>query len=230
MKLGFSISINKKIIMKNLNLLFILILVSLNYRCTDNQIDTSEEQFYFDINESTFEWIEPFKEKGQLISYSSQTNELTELELCYVSDLETENHFDCQRNNMTVQCEYQTIAITFSEIFEFENQPICISIGLFGENRVIVMPNCCGGSIVKASAILNDSSDEISTSDTEKYHVEFIANYDYNGNERNAMIIENKSIEDLRIGGIIPPKRLILVKGIGITEWEDHTGNIWKLN
>lgn len=213
--------------LKNIGLL-LLILFSIN-SCSDDDSNGQTQDLNNRINEATLEWISTFDEQGKKITYINDANESVELELDFVSDLNEVFYTDCQVNGVTKECELEVVVIKFPEESQFENRSMFISIALFAEDEIRIMPDNSGGIVISA-ARYNENTGAIRTENSDNFSVVFDPEFEYENELRKAILIETLSIENLANGGSIPPKRLILVKGIGIVEWDDYVGNTWRLN
>jgi len=81
-----------------------------------------------------------------------------------------------------------------------------------------------------ARLIINDENIEEAVSELpDNYRATYQPNFDYNGTESPAIISETMTLNNFSPGAIIAPKRLVLVKGFGVVEWDDFNGNTWVL-
>ena len=214
--------------MRNIQFLFFILLVSLATSCSlDEDPLPDMEQVVFNLNEDFQDWLVPFDSVGQMIQYRNSEDSLSVIEVERTYNRGTEDYADCRVEDRQVQCEFKLINVAFPEDAHPDNYQLFISIFIIAPNDLRVMANRTGLNAAIAR-IIGDPV-EVESEIPGNYNAIYQSNYLYNGINRAAIISENITLENVPEGAIIGPKRMILVKGIGIVEWEDYNGNLWTL-
>jgi len=216
--------------MKNItifNSLFILFVV-LFVSCSNDDEMISMPQNEGDISEESLEWLSAFPvADNQTILYRNSDDETTTLLVSDAYNPNSSTYVDCQINGQDGQCQYENVALDFPEGTAQGSNSVVVSLTIIGEDDIRIMPS--RGGITVAAARFEGSSEQIYSEQAENFTVSYQSNYLYNNEAKPAITVLTNSTENLATGGILPPKRLILVKGIGIVEWDDYSDNTWFL-
>jgi len=216
--------------MRNFQIIFVfcviacLIIPSCSLETTPNP---DMEEVFYNIQDGFEDWILPFSEVNQEIEYknSADSSAIVVVERTY--DLDEIIYTDCRVDSKQVQCEVESINLAFPENTNSTVFQVYVSIFLFGPNELRVMANRVG---VDASvAMFTDDPEDIMTEIPDNYMAAYEEDYTFNGMEMPAIVIETISTDGAVAGSIVPPARMVLVKGIGLVEWEDYDGRNWVL-
>ena len=181
--------------------------------------DDQDEKFYYNIDNSLARWISPFGDKTTFLYYNEK-GEATSVDVSFFMEETPVNWLDCQRDGGTRQCEYRFATLEFNSI---PDTTVVLSVLLLGENHMRVMPN--KGGISEDICRLDEDVNEFRFN--EKYNASYIEDFNYKNQTEKAFVVENL-IEDFT--NYFPPKSFTLVKNIGVTEWTDYRGEVWKLS
>lgn len=208
--------------------LFIFIGLVLFTSCSldEDQIPDVELNI-FSITEDFQEWIVPFDSVGQTIQYRNNANSVAVIEVERTYNRGTQELADCRVDERQAECELQSINIAFPEDIHPDNFQSFISIFLVAPTEIQVIANRVG--ITAAVALFDGNTNMIDTDFPDNYAISYQPGFLYNGQNRPAIITETFSFENIPEGVIIPPKKMILVMGVGIVEWQDYNGNTWTL-
>ncbi len=208
--------------------LFFFLLVFVFTSCSlDEDPIPDVEQVVFNLNEDFENWLISFDSVGQMITYRNSEDSVAVIEVERTYNRGTENYTDCRVEDRQVQCEFKSINIAFPEDAHPEEYQVFISIFLIAPDDLRVMANRTG--LNAAIARIGGDPVEVVSEIPDNYNAIYQSNYLYNGVNRPAVISENITLENVPPGAIIGPKRMIIVKGIGVVEWEDYNGNLWIL-
>jgi hypothetical protein len=209
----------------NLKFLFLAFVISATaFSCSNDDEDSGDPLFY-DLSDEMLGWISPFENEGQTFQYinSADPTQTNTIEVTGMSNTTTTEYADCQRNGQTVQCEFETVTITFPS----EDETIKLTIFLFAEDEMRLMPS--NGGIVVSAARLNENSEEIYSESEENFDISYSTDFSYNGQTTSAVTVTTISNENLATGGTILPKRFTLVKGVGIWTWREYDDTNWLI-
>ncbi len=216
--------------MKNISFLFIL-LFSASGLFTGCNLDEEElptiERNLFSIPADLQEWLLPFDSVGLSLAYVNDADSIVPVIVERTFTPAEQNYGECSVNGVLGECEFNSINIAFPEGIHPDNFQAFISIFSIAPNEVQVMANRIGFSA--AVARLNEDTGEIISEISDNYSASYIPDFDHNGVEQPAIIIETITLENAPAGAIIAPDRMILVKGVGVVEWDDFNGNTWRL-
>lgn len=216
--------------MKNISFLFIL-LFSASGLFTGCNLDEEElptiERNLFSIPDDLQEWLLPFDSVGLSLAYVNDADSIVPVIVERTFTPAEQNFSECRINDIRGECEFNSVNIAFPEGIHPDNFQAFISIFSIAPNEVQVMANRIGFSA--AIAKLNRDTAEIITEIPDNYTASFNPEFDYNGVERPAITIETITLENVPDGAIIAPDRMILVRGVGVVEWDDFNGNTWRL-
>jgi len=217
--------------MRNFKIFFVIFLISSLFStgCT------LEEEPIPDIEENLFnlvagfeDWILPFDSLNQEIIYKNSLDSTVVVVVERTFDLDERTYIDCRVDNEQAQCQSASINLAFPENTNSMDFQVFVSIFLFGPNELRIMANRVG---IDASVAIftDDDLEEIESELPDNFSAIYEEDFAYNGMEIPAVIIETNSLEGAVSGAIIPPLRMVLLKGVGVVEWEDYNGNTWVL-
>jgi len=214
--------ITKKILF--LSLISTLLFLS---SCKKDDNNLNSDPFYQQISDETLKWIKSYEAEGQEIIYVNSSNDTTKLMVDFMSDLTTPFYVDCMRDGEIVQCDYKNVSIDFPNEFDPPNEKMEISIALFANYDVRIMPTRSG--VVLSAGRLDDETKEVKTESDTHFEVSYLANYSFSGNTYEAIIINTLTTENLPTGGSVTPKSMVFAKAGGILTWDDYDGVTWDL-
>jgi hypothetical protein len=127
---------------------------------------------------------------------------------------------------MTRQCQFLTAAFDF--ISPDDSTDYNISIAITAPSKLWLMPASSGG--LSTPICTFENMDKVFEEGfPTSFNVRFDNDFNYRGIEYEAIILDQINRLDFW-WGITLPKKIVLVKNIGIVEWEDFSGNIFLLN
>lgn len=216
--------------MKNIKLCFLLLIIgSLTFpscNLDEDPLPTQEEVSY-NIRDGFRDWISTFDRVDEVITYKNSLDSTAQVVVERTFDLADQTYISCRYDNQSAQCESESINLAFPTNTHPDNFQIYVSIWLFGPEQLRIMANRVG--IDPSLALFEDDPEEIITEIETNFTASYDANYTYNNVNSPAVIVETITLENAVAGAIIPPKRLVLVKGFGLVEWDDYNGNTWTL-
>lgn len=209
-------------------LFFFLIIGSIFSGCSlDEDPIPTMDLTVFGVGENLQDWIIPFDSVGQVIPYKNSEDSVAMITVERTYNRNVQDLTGCRVDDRQAQCELQSINLAFPEDIHPDNFQTFISIFVIAPNEVRIIANRVG--INASVAILDGDTNVIDTDFPDNYEVSFQPSFFYNGLNSPAIIMETISFENIPEGVIIPPKRMVFLKGIGIIEWEDYNGNTWML-
>ncbi len=173
------------------------------------------------------EWLLPFDSVGKSIIYSNGADSLVSVIVERTYNRTEQDFVECRVENRLAECEFKSVNIAFPEGVHPGNFQAYVSIFSIATNDLRVMANRVGFSA--SVARVNVDSMTIITELPDNYTAVLQPDFDYNGTESPAILTETITLDNAPAGAIIVPNRMILVKGIGIVEWDDFNGNTWML-
>ncbi len=219
--------------MRNLKIFFVICLISSLFStgCSlETEPTPNMDEIVYDILDGFEDWILPFNEVDQEIIYQNRidANATATVVVERTFDLEERSYVDCRVDSQQAQCESESINLAFPGNTNTMGFQVYVSIFLFGPNELRVMANRVGinASIARFE---DDDPEEITSELQDNYSASYEENYAFNGMEIPAVIIETISLDGAVAGAIIAPLRMVLVKGIGVVEWDDYNGQTWVL-
>ena len=215
--------------MKNIQSFFLLsLLIGIMFSGCD--LDTEEEippETFFRVTEDLVDWLLPFDSVGQEIVYTNSDGSTAVVIVERTFDFDDPIFTGCRVDNFLANCELESINLAFPpEIHPGNFQPF-VSIFLIGPTEVRVMANRVG--IDDAIARFVDDPTEIESELEDNFAASFDPAFVFNGEAREAIIVETISLTGIVPGSFIAPLRMVIVKGVGIVEWEDFNDNTWTL-
>ena len=215
--------------MKNIQSFFLLsLLIGIMFSGCD--LDTEEEippETFFRVTEGLVDWILPFDSVGQEIVYTNSDGSTAVVIVERTFDFDDPIFIGCRVDDLLANCELGSINLAFPpEIHPGNFQPF-VSIFLIAPTEVRVMANRVG--IDDAIARFVDDPTEIESELEDNFAASFDPAFVFDGETREAIIVETISLTGIVPGSFIPPLRMVIVKGVGIVEWEDFNGATWTL-
>jgi hypothetical protein len=219
----------KKFDMRNIQILLILSLLVglLSWGCS---LDTEEEippETFFRVTEGLIDWILPFDSVGQEMVYTNSDGSTSVVIVERTFDFDDPIFTGCRVDDLLANCELESINLAFPpEIHPGNFQPF-VSIFLIAPTEVRVMANRVG--IDDAIARFVDDPTEIESEIEDNFAASFDPAFVFDGEAREAIIVETISLDGIVPGSFIAPLRMVIVKGVGIVKWEDFNGATWTL-
>lgn len=171
------------------------------------------------------EWITAFGEVGNTLTYRNDLGETATLRVSFRSRPALLNYpdlVDCNRNGQPAQCETEVVTLEFHA--EGDDY-LYVSLRLVGEDQLLLVPNY-DDKAFPSFAELSENTQTIENTRPEQFTIAYEPAYDVAGGTAPAIIAENSDPQGLLA---IPPTKFILIKGIGVPEWTDRLGRVWKL-
>jgi len=215
--------------MRNIQILLILSLLVglLSWGCS---LDTEEEippETFFRVTEGLIDWILPFDSVGQEMVYTNSDGSTSVVIVERTFDFDDPIFTGCRVDDLLANCELESINLAFPpEIHPGNFQPF-VSIFLIAPTEVRVMANRVG--IDDAIARFVDDPTEIESEIEDNFAASFDPAFVFDGEAREAIIVETISLDGIVPGSFIAPLRMVIVKGVGIVKWEDFNGATWTL-
>jgi len=201
-----------------INVFVLVVILVCFFSCSDE----SEIQFEeVKIDADMLNWIAPFSDLNQQFSYSCDSVlNSGKLLVKHVNDrVEVSKEFclpisDHERG----ECQNRTVMLN-----DKNNNTYYLTFWVFAEDWMNINPSS-SPRLVKEIIRYHEYTRDIEEVCPNIYSVKFDSLYTYNNSINEAIIIE----DTLSINSTVP-KKFVLVKGIGIAEWEDYSSNIYKL-
>ncbi|MEO1259893.1 MAG: hypothetical protein AAFZ15_13960 [Bacteroidota bacterium] len=184
----------------------------------DDPVQT--EKFNYWVSDDLLRWISLFEDKKTFL-FSNEAGDTNSVNVDLFLEPTPTTWVDCERDGGPKQCELRSATLQFNST---SDTTMYLSLLLIGEDHIRIMPYR-GTAITEEVLRLDEDVNEFRVN--EKYNATYVEDFNYNGQTAPAFIAENVVEEFL---SYVPPKSFTLVKGIGITEWTDFRGNVWKLN
>jgi len=177
------------------------------------------------LNDSIRKWLAPYDVDGKTFAYKNELNETAAITVKGRLFQDANRLFPCFRDNVPGQCEYEATTLEFTA----DSDTIMhLSILLFGEDRITLNYDRQVGSVTPAITWYTETSQELIDAQPNNFSVTFNTNYSFEGEMKNAFVINTTTLANLGINSI-PPKGFVLIEGEGIVEWTDYGGKVWKL-
>ena len=186
-----------------------------------------EEEVAFDIKDEFRDWISSFDRLNEEINYKNSEDSVVQVIVERTFDLSERIYIDCNYDNQQARCESESINLAFPTNIHPDNFQVFVSIFLFGPEQLRIMANRVG--INASLALFEDDPEEITTELEDNFEASYVPNFTFNGVNSPAVIVETITLDNVVAGAIIPPARMVLVKGFGLVEWDDYNGNTWIL-
>lgn len=216
--------------MRNIQLLLLLFILgaSVFSGCSLEEDPVPQiEETLFNIKDEFKGWLLPFDTVDRNISYKNSLDSVAFVVIERTFDFSERTYADCRVDGRLSQCEFESVNLAFPEDTHPDNFQPYVSIFLFGPNELRIMANRVG--LDASLARFDEDPNEIFSELEDNFSASYDSSYVHNGIPRQAVIVETITLSDVVSGAIIPPLRMVLVKGIGMVEWEDYNGNTWIL-
>ena len=216
--------------MKKIQSLFLLLIIGvLTFSSCNLDEDPvqNQEEILYNIKDDFRDWISSFDMLEEMISYKNSEDSIVQVVVERTFDLTAESYIPCRYEDQSAQCESESINLAFPPEIHPDNFQVFVSIFLFGPEQLRIIANRVG--IDPALALFEDDPEEIITEIENNFTASYDADYTYNSVNSPAVIVETITLDNAVAGAIIPPKRMVLVKGFGLVEWDDYNGNTWIL-
>ena len=216
--------------MKNIQLYLLLFLLGgLTFSSCNLEEDPipNQEEILYNIKDNFRDWISSFDRVNEMITYKNSEDSIVQVVVERTFDLTERSYINCRYNDQVAQCESESINLAFPANTHPDNFQVYVSIFIFGPEQLRIMANRVG--IDPSLALFEDDPEEITSEIEDNFEASYDANFTYNSVNSPAVILETISLENVVIGAIIPPSRMVLVKGFGLVEWDDYNGNTWIL-
>jgi len=180
-----------------------------------------EDKDYPRIDNDLKEWLAPFNEVDQEFTYKNSSDNVATIRVKHRFFADTEI-LNCLRYDGSYECDFEYATLEFTS-----DTAMYLTAWLLAEDKLTL--NYSSQGTLSPEKVRHEEYEEVfEVPQPDNFNVVYSPNYDYQDVTNNAMIVKTTTLDNLF--GALPPDSFIFVKGMGIVEWTDYSGETWKLN